>query len=163
MSARRRHDRRALLSGASAVGAVAAGAAAIAPAAAVDARSSDAELLALCAAWHRAEDRYQAAWTALETAMGHATDGAVRMARKAAADPDGRLFAEVCAAEEAEAGLRDRIGATRAATLAGVVAKARIAERMYGRSSDINSFAGQLADATLGLLPDLAALGGEAA
>jgi len=95
--------------------------------------------------------------------MGHATDVAVRMARKAAADPDGRLFAEVCAAEEAGAGLRDRIGATRAASLAGVVAKARIADRLYGRSNDINSFAGQLADATLGLLPDLAALGGEAA
>jgi hypothetical protein len=36
-------------------------------------------------------------------------------------------------------------------------------DRLYGRSSDIDSFAGQLADATLGLLPDLAALGGEAA
>jgi hypothetical protein len=123
----------------------------------------DAELLALCAAWHRAEDRYQAAWTSLETAMGHATAPTVRERLKPLVDPDGRLFAEVCAAEEAGAGLRDRIGATRAASLAGVVAKARIAERMYGRSSDINSFAGQLADATLGLLPDLAALGGEAA
>ena len=104
MNAPRIPERRALFVGAAAV-AVAAGAAAHA--------APDAELLALCTAWHRAEDRYQAASATLEEAMFQVAEPALRQALAPLVDPDGRLFAAVSAAEEAEAALRIRIGAAR--------------------------------------------------
>jgi len=100
-------NRRALLTGAAAIGAVAAGGAAIAPA--VAGAGPDAELIALCGEYAVAVD-------------AHNADG-------------GHLEMEDCPLWQATEALRLRLDGMAACTLAGVVAKARVARTLAQQPS----------------------------
>jgi hypothetical protein len=102
------------------------------------AASPDAELIRLCAAWHRFQEAIEAVEAVLDCPK--AMDAAA-----------------------AEGDLRDRIWTVRPTTFQGVAAKARIVHRLHGDSGDLNTFTGELHQATLGLIPDLVALADGAA
>jgi hypothetical protein len=108
-------------------------------------------LLALCAEWHRAEDRYA---EASEPRMG-ALDAATRAEAR---DLEHR-------AHDVEGELRERIFATKATAIPGLKAKAGIVHRVYRSDACLAEVAAELDRTTLGLLADLLALadGGAAA